>query len=441
MKLFYIFLGIAVFSLAGASFYYTNLKKEETHFNVATSTPQAESIYIYREYGDISFKNKAASTFTSVTDTKMTIANFATVKTGNGRGYVIFPDNSSIALSTSTEIQISYEPTKISIMQLLGSTYHRVTSLATGNKYEVRTPNTLAAIRGTKLAVIYNPNLKKTYIAVTEHQVEVTPTKEDGTLSNAPVMVQERSLADIQSSTSTPKIGTSTLMSSVKMVMRSNDDVKEIKIFIDENKIIDKAYDKTPLEMRKEFLEKLINSLQKESLQTPPSGENSSLKIESRIDILNRVIKQITSTIKTPTSVTPQASVPVTTAGTNTLTPVKVQPVTPITIGETKKLVELPTNVEEFTPEQEDFINSFYITYERYFLVDDPQAYCKRLGTITPKDMVASLLAISNKAGFIMPKQAELSSFATDLVSACADGSIQNKATTFKTRFDVTYSY
>ncbi len=447
MKLFYIFLGVALIALAGTSFYYTNVKKEETRFVVATSTKEVATIYIYREYGDVTFKNKSANTFTPVTDTKVTIANYATVKTGDGRGYVIFPDNSSITLSTSTEIEISYEPTKVSIMQLIGSTYHRVTTLATGNKYEVRTPNTLAAVRGTKLAVTYNPKLKKTFVAVTENRVEVTSTKEDGTPNNAPVLVQEGSLADIQSSTSTPKGDTPQF--ATKMIIRTNEDIKEIKMLLEENKIIDKEYDKAPVEMRKEFLERIINLLQKEKLiidkNVVEESAPSEVKKETRSEVINRIIKdtkitpQGDTSAKTPAPTTPTRN-PVTKVNTDTPTTAKTNTSSPIPTQE-RRLKELPTNIEEFSPEQESFIDSFYITYERYFLVDGAESYCKRIGSITAKEMMVTLLAITNKEGYILPNQAELASFANDLVTSCQDGSMQNKSSSFKTKFDSAYPY
>lgn len=447
MKLFYILLGISLLTLAGGSFYYTNIQKKDAPLAVTPGTPQQEElIYIYREYGDISFKNKSATTFTSVNDTKMTIANDATVKTGNGRGYVIFPDNSSISLSTSTEIVISYEPTKVSIMQLIGSTYHRVTSLATGNKYEIRTPNTLAAIRGTKLAVTYYPKTKKTYVAVTENKVEVTPTKEDGTITKAPVMVQEGSLADIQS-TSTPKSSTSASSTvTEKMVMRTNDEVKEMRVFIEENKIIDTEFDKALPEKRRELLEKIINILQKEegTTETIPTntsgiGENKPV---TRTEILKRTVKEVTTIQPKETSSTPKIEQTTPPKATAEEVPTKTvtQPVVQV-IPEARTLRSLPSGDEEFTTEEEAFVDAFYSMYEKYFFVDEPSAYCKRLGAVTAKDMQIALSTISNKAGFILPKQAELAAFANELVSACADGSINNKASTFKTRFDVTYPY
>lgn len=429
MKVFYTLLGLAIFSLAGFSFYYTNIKKEDSSFKAVTNSSQTELIYIYREYGDVSFKNKTASTFTPVGEEKLTIANHATVKTGNGRGYVFFPDNSSITLSSSTEIEIHYEPTKISILQLIGTTYHRITSLANGNKYEIRTPNTLAAIRGTKLAVSYNEKLKKTYVAVTEHQVEVTPTKEDGTVTEAPVMVLEGSVADIQSSTSTNKTGTTTPPTNQKMIIRLADEVKEIKPFIEENKRIDKEYNNTPNEHKQEFLEKIINLQEQKEVDSPLSEKNP----EKQTETLNNIFKEpTTETTQTVPEVKEQSKKA--TIKNNSLTEATASPTT-------KTLKDLPLDVEEFTQEQENFIDSFYAVYETYFFVDEPTSYCKRLGTTSAKDMIASLLAVSTRAGYTLNKQTELSMLATDLVAACADGTMGDKVTKFKTRFDTTYPY
>ena len=103
------------------------------------------------------------------------------------------------------------------------------------------------------------------------------------------------------------------------------------------------------------------------------------------------------------------------------------------------------TNMEDqhkpFTPEQEAFIDSFYQVYESYFLVDDPISYCKRISGLTGKDMMAKLFVITNKAGFILPKQDDLGAFANELVSSCTDGSTDRKATLLKTRFDTAYPY
>jgi hypothetical protein len=325
MKLVYALFGIGVVALAGFSFYHTNIKQpEDSGIKVTIDTPKQTPIYVYKEYGEMSYKNKSSDTYIQIDQKKTEIANYATVKTGNGRGYVMFPDNSSISLSSSTEIEISYEPTKVSIMQLLGSTYHRINTLVTGTKYEIRTPNTLAAIRGTKLAVTYNPKTKKTFVAVTEHTVEVTPTKNDGTPSKAPVMLSEGSLADIES-TLTSQTGTTTQKQDTKMVVKGTDEVKEVDQFVKENKVIDKVYDAIPQEERKDFIEKVINTLQQQSEQAPPVPTPSSGK-SARVEVLERAVKESLSSPSTDVKTQP--------ASATTVTP-KPVPTTQTTLQET----------------------------------------------------------------------------------------------------------
>ena len=86
-------------------------------------------------------------------------------------------------------------------------------------------------------------------------------------------------------------------------------------------------------------------------------------------------------------------------------------------------------------------MNNFYTVYERYFFVDDPVTYCTKIGAMTAKDMVGTLLLITNKAGITLPRQAELSTFASELTTSCADGSMKSKMSEFKTRFDSAYPY
>lgn len=448
MKLFYILLSLSLLGLAGGSFYYMNIHKDTVASTTTASAPSTESIYVYREYGDVSFKGKTASTYTQVASEKMLIPNYSSVKTTDGRGYVIFPDNSVITLSTSTEIEINYTPTKISIMQLLGSTYHRVTALAKGSTYEVRTPNTLAAIRGTKFAIVYNPTSKKTLVAVTEHSVEVTQTKEGGATLRAPVMVQEGSLAEVKSSTSTQTTGTTTPKDEGSMIMRTTSEVPEMKQFIEENKVIDKEYDKTPLNKRSESLEIMIKSLQNEA-----SNPSSPVKEETRTETVTKVlsnIKTVTPPLRnqeTPTVTKEVAPVTVTpktqTTAKEVTTP--LTRVTSTTVTPTQQistsLRELPVAGEELTPADEAFVDTFYTAYEQYFLIDTPSVYCAKIKGMTSKDIISVLLAITNKAGIILPKQTELTTFASDLVTSCADGTIANKASAFKTRFDTTYPY
>lgn len=455
MKFFYVLLIASLIGLMCFSFYYTNIHKGTLKYTVNENLADG-SLYLYNEYGDIFYKTSLQGVYMPFAGKKITLPNHVFIKTGDSRGYILFPNTSSISLATSTEIEITFEPTKISVMQLRGSTYHRVLKVGLGNTYEVVTPNTLAKVLGTKFAIIYSPILKKTSVAVTEHNVEVTQIKEDGTILKAPVVVSNGSLAEIQSSIIASKKDEMTSTSFDKVTITTIDENKEASIFIDENKEIDIAYDKVSLLSKKEFLEKLIDSLRQDKEATTATiineiSQSPSVK-ESRTETINRVLKSSsTTTIK----VTQRTSFEETQKPQNIASSTKLS--TTATTESSQKLLKtdeggnstsggtvlrnIPITAEELTPIDETFIDAFYIVYEKYFLVDDPSSYCAKIGVISTEDIMKNLLFVTNKAGVFLPGQGELTTFAEDLVNACKDGSMQAKSTAFKTRFDVAYPY
>ena len=79
------------------------------------------------------------------------------IRTGSGAiAYIVFSDNSSVSLDENTQIEIrNIQDTKDqysnSIDQIFGRTWSRVENLlGQKSQYELRTPNTLAAVRGTQ---------------------------------------------------------------------------------------------------------------------------------------------------------------------------------------------------------------------------------------------------------------------------------------------------
>lgn len=433
---------IALLALIIGGFYVSGNKPTPSQKNSdgKTVVSNEQSITVYREYGEMSWKDIGVSSYVKITENKVTIPNHASVKTGNGRGYVMFPDNSSIALSSSTEIEISYDPKKTSIMQLIGTTYHRVKSLASGNQYEVRTPNTLAAIRGTKLAVTYNPAVKKTWVAVTEHTVSVTPLKDDGNMKESPVMVGEGNMALVNNqATSTKAPSVAEVNGGGSITIQKNNDVAEMKALLDENRVIDRQYDKESDAGKKDFMEKMITVLQKED-----QSSDTKTRTEVILKALNTV--ELESVPEQKTNTAPKAgtlkptdtTAPKPTVKTDTeiiKAPIVKEPV------DTTRLKVFPTNNENPSQEELNFSDNFYSEYERLFSADDPSSYCKSISGMTAADMVTKLKAISNTAGYIIPNTTELTSFASDLITACKDGSISSRAAAFKTRFDTAYSY
>ncbi len=147
--------------------------------------PEEKAILLYPESGDVSFKLKSDDQFIIATTSPTEIPNGSIIHTDTGRASVLLPDNSSITLAENTEITVNYSPSKVSMYQTFGTTYHRVEKLITGASYQVQTAGTLAAVRGTKFVVSYDKKIKKTKVAVTESKVEVTTiTKATSTVSD-----------------------------------------------------------------------------------------------------------------------------------------------------------------------------------------------------------------------------------------------------------------
>jgi hypothetical protein len=171
-----IVLGVLVLACVfGAIYYFTQSGR---HAGGSFASPSSalssdQPILLYVESGDVSYKTTPDGQLIKATTSPTEIPNKTTVHTDNGKASVLLPSNSSFSIGANTEVVINYTQTKTSLFQNFGSTYHRVEALTSGQSYEVQTPGTLAAVRGTKFAVNYNPTTKKTKVAVTEHTVDV----------------------------------------------------------------------------------------------------------------------------------------------------------------------------------------------------------------------------------------------------------------------------
>jgi hypothetical protein len=260
-------------------------------------------------------------------------------------------------------------------------------------------------------------------------------------MKESPVMVGEGNMALVGSAAvAATTTGPNGLEASVasSMTLQKNSDSVEMKAVIDENVSIDKAYDNKPDTGKKDFMIKMINELQKE--ESDDSGKNRNDSIQKA---LNTVELEIKAEQKSDTTVkqAPISKTPVTNT-IQTITATKVTPTTPlITQPVTQTLKEFPLNDDNPSQAELDFSDAFYAEYEKYFSFDNAVTYCLTISTMTSAQMVGRLEAISNKAGYILPKKDELTLFASDLISACKDGSISSRQAAFKTRFDTAYPY
>jgi hypothetical protein len=432
--------GVSIFFIMGGG------KKEMTKI-----LPQQEEAVVtfYKESGFVGWKKQGESDYVRIEADELTLPNNVYIKTADdGRGYVILPDNSMISLDKNTEILVSYSPKKTSIQQLLGQTYHRVESLVSGKEYEVRTPGTLAAVRGTKFGVSYDKKRRKTSVSVTEHKVDVVPIErmdEIATTTGRSVETGNTAILD-----DAPQVSTTTPEAPVKartaMLVQRTEKMTEEKKWVDENNLLDKELDKRK-EERKEYMKEFIKKMKEEkqeSEQTPsPTKVTDETKL--RIVVIKKIIQEINverPDLKADDTVIP-SKVEEETKPTEEQKPTTGTPPQPsgAVTPTTPTLKTFDTSSETLTAEDEKFTNDFYTEYEKYFYVDASIGICDRVLNLSKEEIVARLERFTNGAGYILPKKSELTSFVGEIIEACKDRSISNKVPTFQSKFDVVYPF
>jgi hypothetical protein len=154
--------GIAMLLIVvGAIMTFVFLRKANHNFVIVVEGTASYKIAESQEYTKI---DSAEAEFTSGTFIK-------TEKDSSAEIYL--SDNSIISLDASTEIQVVSDNSGTSIDQLVGNTWHRVQSLGDSKKYEVKTPNTVASVRGTIFAVDVNKEENTSVVLVEENNVDV----------------------------------------------------------------------------------------------------------------------------------------------------------------------------------------------------------------------------------------------------------------------------
>lgn len=165
---------------------------------------------------------------------------------------VFLPDNSLISLDEKTELQINYTSQKVSIKQLVGKTWNRVEALSKGQEYEVETPNTIAAVRGTIFGVgVDNDQLSRVFVE--EHKVGISRFNETEILETQDL--EESDIAQIIKDETQYKI----------LKEKIGDDLKN-SLWYKRNKLVDEEYKK--LKQRRfvlNFRKTLQNNLEKRS--------------------------------------------------------------------------------------------------------------------------------------------------------------------------------
>lgn len=112
----------------------------------------SDKFTLYRESGEVFYKRDEEE-YKEMSSDEITLENGTYIKTSDGLAHIVFPDDSLMSIGKDTEIQITFEGGKTTINQIVGNTWHRIKEISSGEEYEVQTPTTLAAVRGTKFAI------------------------------------------------------------------------------------------------------------------------------------------------------------------------------------------------------------------------------------------------------------------------------------------------
>jgi hypothetical protein len=445
-------LGLAVLVIAiGVGFLVMNKKSSDT-FVASPSEVKKEgySILLYPKSGDVLYKESGGDTFLKATENPTEINNNTVVKTGTGTAIVLLPDNSSISLDENTEITITYSPEHTSILQTLGSTYHRVEALAKGSSYEVKTPGTLAAVRGTKFGVKYDKTKKKTKVSVTEHTVEVKKEVESQATSTKEEMVQVTEGKTISVEERKDLKGNPV----VAMITTETIKDTEMKQFVDKERIDDRKIDEMKRMIEEEQkkdteVQKLEERTQKELFKDMFRKEMKKeifkdLDNEKEDKNINEIVKkprvQEEPKVETKEEGTPREETkPVVTETTKSTTK------TTKTTTDTTKTTTTTTNTTNTSTsggtvvkmDEEKFYSTFEPLFIKHFYLDDVDTPCATGAKAS--DRMKAVLDYAKNNGYPFTS-GTLGDFAQQIDTYC---STKDKAlkTRLQTRFDDEYPF
>jgi hypothetical protein len=357
---------------------------------------------LYRTSGDVFYKKEGDNNFSPIGADEIRLPNKTSVKTAKGRAYVLFEDTSIITIKENTEIVVTMEDDNISIKQMFGKTYHRVQTLLIGKSYEVRTPTTLAAVRGTKFAVSYDEVKKETKIAVTESKVAVKDVEDMNSTSTVPLeeftMVEEGEIATINSAeNSGPKDRPITLS--------KTEDDDEMREMVEDEIIMDEVFESgekssDQQEFKRKLEEVIIEEKKKEVQEKTMLKESEEVKKEedrkSVIEVAKEEIKEQNNEVQREN------------------------------VAVVKKL------------DEEAFFNKFEPLFVRLFYLDDQMEPCAFKGL--PEDRVREIATLAKESGYPLTSTVSLTAFAKDIAEYCStkEESVRMR---LQTRFDSEYPY
>lgn len=427
---------LTVLVLGGGIFFIKSNKNKVTKID----TPKKETILLYPEQGEVLYKTPSDQNFVKATTTPTEIPNLTVVHTGNGKATVLFSDNSNISLDKNTEITINVENGKFDIFQSIGTTYHRVEKLITGGSYEVKTPGTLAAVRGTKFAVTYDSNTKNTEVMVTEHQVEVmeaeenkdtqaSSTQSQGKKERKSMIVKENQMLVV----SEVKIASSSQTAETEKKMELKDLKKDLKMkkWVEENMNREESVNKVKLDVgdRKEEVREAVKDMIIKNVdvkvfklikeEVKKESEGSENKSGSNTEVKSDTSSELNKTNISNTNTTTNNTTNTTTVTTTVRT--------------------IATTTPKVVLSDEEFYTKFEDLFIKYFYVEDGDEICKL--TITPEAKVLAVNKLASDNGKAFSKSTLLS-FGEAIARYCASSTRDEKTRIdLQSRFDGEYPF
>lgn len=434
MHVYLLIAGIFCLVIAGGVYTYTAKK----------NNLKPEYAVIYVEEGSIFVKGSSVDAYKLIATEQEQVLSGTFVKTDTGYGYVLLPDNSILSIDPRTELQLVFKANSTSIIQILGTTYHRVQSLTKGASYEVITPTTVASVRGTKFGVTYATSTKVTKVAVSESIVAVKQL-------SAGVNPQDTIEKSITQGEVATIYTTDTSFASTTINVSAISDDAEVKFWIEEKTKLDSFFEgKTRRDECQEMLEKVISTFQNER----STSQNNPTEIK-REDVVERVINKLEeqSSVKSNSKEVQQNNINRTPAKPEQkpeeATEVKsvskqteIQVTTPTQPVPSKILRTIDFREENITAKDVAYLEAFYELYESLFLIDQRDMICENTNRYTAKSIYAQLELFATERGYELPNKGKLIQLAENISNYClvAKGDPELR-TKIKAEFDGAYPY
>lgn len=416
-------IGITVLGVAvAAAFFFVFSLKQPENTQIAQNEPlSGEIITLYREFGDVFYTNPGSTEMKlSSGTTSAQVFSGSEVRTEEGSGYILFPDNSMMSIDKNTTLVIEYSKDKVSILQTLGNTYHRVKTLESGQQYEVRTPGTLAAVRGTKFAVYLDGKTKKAKVKVTESKVNVKKLDSTKPLKEDPVVLEEVDVPE-GAQVDVPDASLQVTRPMAIMMMKKED--RQDGAWMERNEIVDKATERP--ETRREFIQKMIERSR---------NEREGMTDKERMEVLRERVQQLKQEMgieDKPVSEQPDDSRLLVAKQSLVETEVPKLPLQPTLLNE-PPLITDEENLPPLDPNTSDsndpFVLEFDRRYEYWFpIYEDKLTLCSRVNPLTPEILKARLLAFETNYKGIVPNKDGIFNFLRSAKAYCASLGTDNR--------------